>query len=107
MAAHRVHPDQDGGTGAAHGTGTRLPGIAAAHLAVSRGRATAHSGKCKWLDGADLRTLSVIKNEPPKVMAMDKSIKLKGRKLAKGLRFPEGPIALADGSVLLVEIERG
>jgi gluconolactonase len=27
--------------------------------------------------------------------------------LAEGLRFPEGPIAMADGSVVLVEIERG
>ena len=27
--------------------------------------------------------------------------------LATGLRFPEGPVAMADGSVLLVEIERG
>ncbi len=27
--------------------------------------------------------------------------------IADGLRFPEGPIAMADGSVLLVEIERG
>lgn len=27
--------------------------------------------------------------------------------LAKGLKFPEGPIAMADGSVLLVEIARG
>ncbi|MCO5317864.1 MAG: SMP-30/gluconolactonase/LRE family protein [Microthrixaceae bacterium] len=27
--------------------------------------------------------------------------------VAEGLRFPEGPIAMADGSVLLVEIERG
>lgn len=27
--------------------------------------------------------------------------------LASGLRFPEGPIAMPDGSVLLVEIERG
>ncbi|NMH97653.1 SMP-30/gluconolactonase/LRE family protein [Pseudonocardia acidicola] len=29
------------------------------------------------------------------------------REIARGLRFPEGPIALADGSVLLVEIQRG
>lgn len=29
------------------------------------------------------------------------------RTVATGLRFPEGPIALADGSVLLVEIARG
>lgn len=29
------------------------------------------------------------------------------RVVAEGLRFPEGPIALDDGSVLLVEIERG
>jgi gluconolactonase len=29
------------------------------------------------------------------------------RELASGLEFPEGPIALADGSVLLVEIKRG
>jgi gluconolactonase len=29
------------------------------------------------------------------------------RVLATGLRFPEGPISLADGSVLVVEIERG
>ncbi|MFN5882004.1 MAG: SMP-30/gluconolactonase/LRE family protein, partial [Burkholderiales bacterium] len=27
--------------------------------------------------------------------------------VARGLRFPEGPIAMPDGSVLLVEIERG
>ena len=38
---------------------------------------------------------------------MTTTLKLKGRELAKGLRFPEGPIAMADGSVLLVEIERG
>lgn len=29
------------------------------------------------------------------------------REIARGLRFPEGPVALPDGSVLLVEIERG
>ena len=29
------------------------------------------------------------------------------REMASGLRFPEGPVALPDGSVLLVEIERG
>ncbi|MEU7816060.1 SMP-30/gluconolactonase/LRE family protein [Pseudonocardia sp. NPDC049154] len=29
------------------------------------------------------------------------------REVASGLRFPEGPIALADGSVVLVEIRRG
>ena len=29
------------------------------------------------------------------------------RVLAKGLRFPEGPVWLADGSIALVEIERG
>jgi gluconolactonase len=29
------------------------------------------------------------------------------RVIASGLRFPEGPIAMPDGSVLLVEIERG
>ena len=28
------------------------------------------------------------------------------RELATGLRFPEGPIAMDDGSVVLVEIER-
>ena len=27
------------------------------------------------------------------------------REIAGGLRFPEGPVAMADGSVLLVEIE--
>jgi gluconolactonase len=27
--------------------------------------------------------------------------------VASGLRFPEGPVALPDGSVVLVEIERG
>jgi len=35
------------------------------------------------------------------------TLKLKGRELATGLRFPEGPIAMAGGAVLLVEIERG
>ena len=29
------------------------------------------------------------------------------RVLARGLRFPEGPVALADGSVVLVEVARG
>lgn len=38
---------------------------------------------------------------------MTATLKLKGREVAKGLRFPEGPVAMADGSVLLVEIERG
>ena len=32
---------------------------------------------------------------------------MKIREIARGLQFPEGPIALADGSVLLVEIARG
>ena len=38
---------------------------------------------------------------------MTATLKLQGRELAKGLRFPEGPVAMADGSVLVVEIERG
>ena len=29
------------------------------------------------------------------------------REICRGLRFPEGPVAMPDGSVLLVEIERG
>src|SRR5258708_39300317 len=29
------------------------------------------------------------------------------REVASGLRFPEGPVARPDGSVILVEIERG
>ena len=29
------------------------------------------------------------------------------RIVARGLRFPEGPIAMDDGSVLLVEVARG
>ena len=33
-------------------------------------------------------------------------MELEFREIASGLRFPEGPIALSDGSVLLVEIER-
>lgn len=28
------------------------------------------------------------------------------KQIASGLRFPEGPIAMPDGSVVLVEIER-
>jgi gluconolactonase len=32
---------------------------------------------------------------------------MKIRELATGLLFPEGPVALDDGSVLLVEIARG
>lgn len=34
-------------------------------------------------------------------------MKLEGRTIAEGLRFPEGPIACDDGSVLVVEIESG
>ncbi len=29
------------------------------------------------------------------------------REIASGLRFPERPVAMPDGSVVLVEIERG
>src|SRR5689334_16747133 len=29
------------------------------------------------------------------------------REIASGLQFPEGPIAMSDGSVILVEIQRG
>jgi gluconolactonase len=29
------------------------------------------------------------------------------REICRGLLFPEGPVAMEDGSVLLVEIERG
>ena len=32
---------------------------------------------------------------------------MKIREIAAGLQFPEGPVALDDGSVLLVEIARG
>ena len=35
------------------------------------------------------------------------TVELAMRTVAVGLRFPEGPIALPDGSVVLVEIERG
>lgn len=38
---------------------------------------------------------------------MTTTLTLRGREMARGLRFPEGPVAMADGSVLLVEIERG
>lgn len=36
-----------------------------------------------------------------------KTLELIGREVASGLRFPEGPIALPDGSVILVEIAAG
>ncbi len=35
------------------------------------------------------------------------TLKLQGRVMASGLRFPEGPVALPDGSVLVVEIAAG
>ena len=34
-------------------------------------------------------------------------LKLQGRLIATGLGFPEGPVALPDGSVLVVEIAAG
>jgi gluconolactonase len=34
-------------------------------------------------------------------------MKLQAREITNGLRFPEGPIAMPDGSVLVVEIEGG
>lgn len=37
---------------------------------------------------------------------MTKMLQLGGRTMATGLRFPEGPVAMPDGSVVLVEIER-
>lgn len=38
---------------------------------------------------------------------MTKTLPLKAREVTTGLRFPEGPVAMPDGSVLVVEIERG
>lgn len=38
---------------------------------------------------------------------MTQTSKLTGRVVATGLQFPEGPVVLADGSVILVEIARG
>ncbi len=38
---------------------------------------------------------------------MTRMLELKGRTLATGLQFPEGPVAMPDGSVVLVEIARG
>ncbi len=35
------------------------------------------------------------------------NLKLQGHVMARGLQFPEGPVALADGSVLVVEIAAG
>jgi gluconolactonase len=36
-----------------------------------------------------------------------KHLKLQGEVIATGLRFPEGPIAMPDGSVIVVELEGG
>jgi gluconolactonase len=38
-------------------------------------------------------------------MNKENTMKLQGEVIASGLRFPEGPVALPDGSVLVVEIE--
>ena len=38
---------------------------------------------------------------------MTKQSRLQGREVASGLQFPEGPVVLTDGSVVLVEIARG
>ncbi len=42
---------------------------------------------------------------PAKLTCKDRPMKI--REMACGLQFPEGPVAMADGSVLLVEIARG
>jgi gluconolactonase len=41
------------------------------------------------------------------MVSVDPSADVSMRPVATGLQFPEGPIALGDGSVLLVEIKRG
>lgn len=38
---------------------------------------------------------------------MTTRLELSGRTMAAGLQFPEGPVAMADGSVIVVEIARG
>lgn len=38
---------------------------------------------------------------------MTAKLALKGREVTSGLQFPEGPVAMPDGSVLVVEIARG
>ncbi len=38
---------------------------------------------------------------------MTRRLELSGRTMATGLQFPEGPVAMADGSVIVVEIARG
>ena len=44
---------------------------------------------------------------PARGLSMGRSEVAELRQIASGLRFPEGPIAMADGSVVLVEIQSG
>ncbi len=37
---------------------------------------------------------------------MTRMLELRGREMTSGLQFPEGPVAMPDGSVVLVEIAR-
>jgi sugar lactone lactonase YvrE len=52
--------------------------------------------------GGDRMTLSILLQAIPR--AAYRSLM---RTIATGLRFPEGPIAMPDGTIVLVEIERG
>src|SRR5438876_10774917 len=58
----------------------------------SRGRSTTGTGRC---------------SSRPRRRNPAGSAAMELRTLAEGLQFPEGPVALADGSVLLVEIAAG
>jgi len=54
-----------------------------------------------------LRTIEErLKEVPARLTPATPTITPEIRQLASGLRFPEGPIAMPDGSVILVEIER-
>src|SRR5262249_31800259 len=72
-------------------------------------RSTARNGQRHWWrttprqrsgrSGTVLSSSTAIPRKVPRPMTV--------REIASGLRFPEGPIAMADGSVILVEIARG
>src|SRR5581483_651949 len=70
-----------------------------------RYRARRHSCDCReparGTAAAVLRVVLVDAQRPRRRLTMDL------RTLAEGLQFPEGPVALADGSVILVEIAAG
>src|SRR5207253_4755995 len=72
-----------------------------------RGTAAAWRSYCRGAARSRFLRLVLAAAAARRYAVTGRAAAMEFRTLAEGLQFPEGPVALADGSVLLVEIAAG